>query len=70
MPPPPGWKPPVRKLTHKDSLRRDSLKKDSIKKLKRDTIKPVELKSASKKKNNDSIQKVLAYLQPKRKEDE
>jgi penicillin-binding protein 2 len=70
LPPPPGWKPPVKKLTHKDSLRRDSLKKDSVKKLKRDTIKPVELKSASRKKNNDSTNKILAYQQPKRKEDE
>jgi len=69
LPPPPGWKPPVKKLSHKDSLRRDSLKKDSIKKLKRDTVKPVELKSASGKKN-DSAHKILAYLQPKRKEDE
>ena len=70
MPPPPGWKPPVKKLTHKDSVRRDSLKKDSLKKLKRDTTKQLELKSASQKRTNDSTPKTLAYLQPKRKENE
>jgi penicillin-binding protein 2 len=71
LPPPPGWKPPVKKLTRKDSLRKDSVRKDSIKfkKLKRDTTKPLELKTASRKRNTDSTNKILAY-QPKRKEDE
>jgi penicillin-binding protein 2 len=70
LPPPPGWKPPVKKLTHKDSLRRDSIRKYNLKKLKPDTTtKNIEIKSASRKTRNDSVNKVLAY-QPKRKEDE
>ncbi|WP_345950927.1 penicillin-binding protein 2 [Mucilaginibacter sp. PAMB04274] len=70
LPPPPGWKPPVKKLSKKDSLCRDSLRKDSIKKRKADTIsvKP-ELRSAGKKNKNDTVNKILAY-QPKRREDE
>jgi len=70
LPPPPGWKPPVRKLTHKDSLRRDSIRKENIKKPKADTAKKlIELKSASRKAKNDSVNKMLAY-QPKRRDDE
>ncbi|MVN89808.1 penicillin-binding protein 2 [Mucilaginibacter aquatilis] len=65
LPPPPGWKPPVRKLTKKDSVKIDSARKS-----KADTIrKQQELKSAGERKKKDTLNKILAY-QPKRKEDE
>jgi penicillin-binding protein 2 len=71
LPPPPGWKPPVKKWSKKDSLRRDSIRKDSVKRRKADTTKTtIELKSTSRKnKTNDTANKILAY-QPKRKDDE
>jgi penicillin-binding protein 2 len=85
LPPPPGWKPPVKKLSKKDSLMVDSLRKDGFKKnwkkidsIKRhlkkhhtDTTKrAIELKSASRKAKHDSSRYKLVAYQPKRKEDE
>jgi len=71
LPPPKGWKPPVKKLTRKDSLlKRDSLRKDSVKKQKADSIRQQpKLRSASSKKPLGMADRSLAY-QPKRKEDE
>ena len=70
LPPPPGWKPPVKKLSRKDSLLRDSIRKDSLKKRKIDTLKkPSDIRSASRKTKSDSANRIIAYL-PKRKENE
>jgi penicillin-binding protein 2 len=70
LPPPKGWKPPLKKLSRRDSLRRDSIKKESLKKPKIDTTKGrTDIRSASRKTKNDTMTRVLAYL-PKRKEDE
>lgn len=74
LPPPPGWKPPVKK-GWRDSLRRDSVKRDSLKRLrfKRDSVrKALDLKSASSQKNKkhtDSINRLTAAI-IRRKEDE
>jgi penicillin-binding protein 2 len=74
LPPPPGWKPPIKK-TRPDSLRMDSLKRDSVKKakrFKRDSIRRTfELKSASRqnKKKADSTTRLVAAI-IRRREDE
>lgn len=64
LPPPPGWKPPVKKIT------RDSTRKDSSRKLKTDSnARPIPLKAAKRKRSADTTSKVFAY-QPKRKDDD
>lgn len=66
LPPPPGWKPPVKKFP------KDSLKRDSLKRLKTDTAKKnLELKSVSRRNRKipDSINRFTAAL-INRKEDE
>ncbi|WP_158827023.1 penicillin-binding protein 2 [Mucilaginibacter lacusdianchii] len=74
LPPPPGWKPPV-KRTLRDSAKVDSLKRDSTKKakrFKRDSIQQsLQLKSAARRnpKKQDSVNQITAALIQK-KEDE